>query len=180
MFFKAIHVTQVLQKPMKTFKRPVYSKKKRFQYSSVTQLCLTLCDPMDCSMPGLPVYRQIPELAQTHVHWICDAIQQSHPLSSPSPPAFDHSQHRGLFQWVSSLQQVAKVLEFQLQHQSFQWIFKTDFVYNWLVWTPRIPRDFQESSATQQFKSICSSVLSFLYGPTLTSIHDYWKNHRFD
>ena len=81
---------------------------------------------MDCSTPGLPVYHQLLELAQTHVHWVSDAIQLSHPLSSPSPPAFNLSQHQGLFQWVSSLHQVAKILEFQLQHQAFQWIFRTD------------------------------------------------------
>ena len=79
-----------------------------------------LCDPMDCSTPGLPVHHQLLELAQTHVHQVSDAIQPSHPLSTPSPPAFNFSQHQGLFQGVSSLHQVAKVLEFQLQHQSFQ------------------------------------------------------------
>ena len=82
----------------------------------------------DCSTPGLPVHLQLPELAQTHVHRVGDAIQPSHPLSCPSPPAFNLFQHQGLFQWVSSLHQVAKVLEFQLQHQSFQWIFRTDFL----------------------------------------------------
>ena len=78
---------------------------------------------MNHSMPGVPVYHQLPESTQTHVHWVGDAIQPSHPLSSPSP-AFNLSQHQGLFQWVSSLHQAAKVLEFQLQHQSFQWIFR--------------------------------------------------------
>ena len=96
--------------------------------SSVTQLCLTLCNPMDCSMPGLPVHHQLPELTHTHIHWVSDDIQPSHPLSSPSPPAFNLSQHQGLFEWVSSSHQMAKVLEFQLQHQSFQWIFRTDFL----------------------------------------------------
>ena len=96
------------------------------QFSSVTQSCLTLCNPMDCSMPGLLVHHQLPELAQTHVHWVGDALQPSHPLSSPSPPAFNLSQHQGLFQWVSSSHLVAKVLEFQLQDQSFQWTFRTD------------------------------------------------------
>ena len=90
-------------------------------FSSVTQLCLTFCDPMDCSTPGFPVHHQLPEFTQTHVHWVSDAIQPSHPLSSPFPPAFNVSQHQGLFKWVSSRHQVAKVLEFQLQHQSFQW-----------------------------------------------------------
>ena len=95
-------------------------------FSSVTQSCLTLCDPTDCSTPGLPVHHQLPECTQSHVHWVSDAIQPSHPLSSPFPPAFNLSQHQDLFQWVSSLHQVAKVLEFQLQHQSFQWIFSSD------------------------------------------------------
>ena len=81
-------------------------------YFSVTQLCLTLCDPMNCSMPGFPVLHHPPELAQTHVHWISDAIQPSHPLLSPSPPAFNLSQHQDLFQWVDSLHQVAKVVQF--------------------------------------------------------------------
>ena len=82
------------------------------QFSSVAQSCLTLCDPMDCSMPGFPVLHQLPKLAQTHSNWVSDAIQPSHPLSSPSPPAFNLSLHQGLFQWVNSSHQVAKVLEF--------------------------------------------------------------------
>ena len=91
------------------------------QFSSVTQLCLTLCDSdLDCSMPGFPVHHQLPELAETHVHRVGDAIQPSHPLLSSSPPAPSPSQHQGLFQGVSSSHQVAKVLEFQLEHQSFQ------------------------------------------------------------
>ena len=90
-----------------------------FQFSSVTQSCPALCDSTDCSTPGLPVYHQLPEFTQTHVRWVSDAIQPSHLLSYPSPPAFNHSQHQGLFQWVSSSHQVAKVLEFQLQHQPF-------------------------------------------------------------
>ena len=98
------------------------------QFSSVAQSCQTLCDPMDCSTPGLPVHHQLPKLAQTHVHWVSDAIQLSYSLSSPSLPTFNLSQHQGLFKLVSSLHQVAKVLEFQLQHQSFQWIFTTDFL----------------------------------------------------
>ena len=90
------------------------------QFSSVAQLCPTLCDSMNHSMQGLPVHHQLPEFTQTHVHQVGDAIQPSHPLSSPSPPAPNPSQHQGLFQWVSSSNLVAKVLEFQLQHQSFQ------------------------------------------------------------
>ena len=99
------------------------------QFSSVAQSCLTLCDPMDGSTPGFPVHHQLPELTQTHVHCVGDAIQPSHPLLSPSPPTtFNLSQPQGLFQWVGFSHQMAKVLEFQLQHQSFQWIFRTDFL----------------------------------------------------
>ena len=97
-------------------------------FSSVTQSCLTPCDPMDCSTPGLPVHHQLPEFTQTQVHWVSDAIQPSHPLSIPSPPSINLSQHQTLFQWVSSSHQVVKVLEFQLQCQSFQWIFRTHFL----------------------------------------------------
>ena len=139
---------------------------------------IQLFDPMDCSMPGFPVLHHLLELAQTHVHWVGDTTQPFHPLSSPSLPAFDLAQHQGLFQWLGSSHQVAKVL--QLQHQSFQWIFRIDFLLDLLVWSPCSPRDSQESSPTPQFKSINSSVLSFLYSPTLTSIHSYCKNHSFD
>ena len=105
---------------------------KLVQFSLVTQLCLTLCDPMDCSMPGLPVHHLLPEFTQTHVHWVGDAIQPSHPLLPPSP-AFNLSQHQGLFKWVGSSHQVAEGLEFHLQHQSFQWTPRTDlFRMDWL------------------------------------------------
>ena len=97
---------------------------KRYQFSSVTQ-CLTLCDPMNHSTAGLPVHHQLPEFTQTHVHRVGDTIQSSHPLSSPSPLAPNPSQHQGLFQWINSSHEVAKVLEFQLQHQSFQWTPRT-------------------------------------------------------
>ena len=111
-------------KPNIKLKPCIYRHAKHYQFISVTQLCLTLCNPMDCSTPGFLVRHQLPELAQTHVYRVDDAIQPSHPLSSP----YHLSQHQGLFQWVSSFHQVAKVLEFQLQHQSFQWIFRTDFL----------------------------------------------------
>ena len=148
--------------------------------SSVAQSCLTLCDPMDCSTSGLPVNRQLPEFTQTLVLWLSDSIQPSHPLSSPSPPSLNLCQHQGLFKWVSSSHQVAKVFEFQLQHQSFQWTLRTNLLQNGLVGFPCSPRDSQESSPTPQFKSINSSALSFLYSPTLTSIHNHWKNHSLD
>ena len=97
-----------------------YSHTLFIQFSSVAQSCLTLCNPMNHSTPGLPVYHPLPELTQTHVHWVGDAIQPSHPLLFPSLPALNISQQQSLFKWVSSSHQVAKILEFQLQHQSFQ------------------------------------------------------------
>ena len=156
----------------------------------LAQLCFSLVQflshvwlfatPWTGSTPGFPVRHQLLEATQTYIHRVGDAIQPSHPLSSPSPPAFNLSQHQGLFQWVGSSHQVAKVLEFQLQYQSFQWIFRTDILQDGLLGSPCTPRDSQESSPTSQFKSINSLVLSFLYSPSLTSVHDYWKNHSFD
>ena len=150
------------------------------QFSSVAQPCLTLCDPVNCSMPDFPVHHQLPEFTQTHIHWISDAIQLSHPLSSPSPPAPNDSQHRSLYQWVNSSHEVAKVLEFQLEHHSFQRNPRADLLQNGLVGSPCSPRDSQESSPTPQFKSIDCSVISFLHSPTLTSIHDHWKTHSLN
>ena len=146
--------------------------------SLVAQSCPTFWDPMDCSTSGFPVVHHLLDLAQTHVHWVSDAIQPSPPLSSPSPPTFNLSQHQGLLYWVSCSNQVAKVLE--IQHQSFQRIFRTDFLLDWLVWFPCSLRDSQESSPTPQFERINPLVLSLLYGPPLTSIYDYWKNHSFN
>ena len=103
---------------------------------------------MNYSTPGLPVHHQLLESTQTHVHWVFDAIQPSHPLSSPFPPALNLSQHQGLFQWASSSLEVAKVLEFQLQHHSYQWTPRTDILQNGLVGSPCSPRDSQESSPT--------------------------------
>ena len=97
-----------------------------YMISSGTQSCLTLCNPMDCSTPGFPVHHQLPELAQTHVHWVGDAIQPSHLLSSPSPPAFSLSQHQGLFKWISSSHPVAKVLELQHEYSGL-----TSFRIDW-------------------------------------------------
>ena len=110
----------------------------------------------------------------------CPSSWWCHPTISYSVVPFSFfnlSQHQDIFQWVSSLHQVAKVLELQLQHQYFQWIFKTDFLKDWLVGSPCSPRDSQESS---QFKSIDSSSLSLLHSIILTSIHDHWKNHSLD
>ena len=117
-----------------------------------------------CPSPTARVY-------QTHVHWVGDAIQPSHPLLSPSPPALNLSQHQCLFQWVNSSNQMAKVLEFQLQHQSFQWTHRTDFLSDGLAGSPCSPRDSQESSPKPQFKSINSLVLSFLYSHSHSHSH---------
>ena len=102
------------------------------QFSSAGQSCPTLCNTVDCKMPDFPVHYQLPELAQTHVHRVGDAILSSHPLSSPSPPAFNLSQHQGLFQWLSSLHQRAKVLEFELQHQFNVYSGLISFRMDWL------------------------------------------------
>ena len=101
--------------------------------NSVAQLCLTLCDPMDCSTPGLLVHSQLPQFNKTHIHRVGAKIQPSHPLLSPSPPTYNLSQLQGLFKWVNSSHQVAKVLEFQLKHQSFQWILNL-FPLGWTGW----------------------------------------------
>src|SRR5574337_934677 len=140
------------------------------QFSSVTQSCPTLCNPMNCSMPGLPVHHHLPQFTQTHVQQVADAIQPSHPLSSPSPPTPNPSQYQSLFQGVNSSHEVAKVLEFQLEHHSLQRNPRADLLQNGLVRSPCSPRDSQESSPAPQFKSINSSALSFLHSPTLTSI----------
>ena len=146
---------------------------------------------MDCSMPGFPVCHQLSELAQTHVHWVSDAIQPSHPLWSLYPPAFNLSQHQcfpASFSMSQTLHQVAKALYSPLLYCIRSTKYSPSYEYsglisfrNWLVWSPCSPRDSQESSPTPQFKSISSLVLSLLYyGPTLTSIHDYQKNHSLD
>ena len=152
-------------------------------FSSLKFSCSVMCDslwPHESQHPGLPVHHQLLEFTQTHIHWVGDAIQPSHPLLSPSPVAINLSQHQDLFKWVSSSHQVSKVLAFQLQIQSFQWTPRTDLIQNGLVGSPCSPRDSQESSPTPQFKSINSSALSFLYSPTLKSIHDHWKYHSLD
>ena len=152
---------------MLSFKLKSYS----VQFSSVAQLCPTLCDPMNCSMPGLPVHHQLPEFTQTHVHRVGDAIQPSHTLSSPSPPAPNPSQHQGLFQWVNSSHEVDKVLEFQLPISEFLKIpmsFQDWFPLGWTDWI-----SLQSKRLSSVFsKSINSSALTFLYSPTLTSIHE--------
>ena len=111
-------LTLILKKNSSLLLKQIYQKLYQWylsvQFSSVTQSCPTLCNPMNCSTSGLPVYHQLPEFTLTHVHRVGDAIQPSHPLSSPSPPAPSPSQHQSLFQWVNSSHEVAKLLEFQL------------------------------------------------------------------
>ena len=130
------------------------------QFSLGTQSCPTRCAPMDCSTRGLPVHYQL--LKFTHIHWVSDTIQTSHPLSSPSPAALNLSQDQGLFQWVSSWHQVAKVLEFPLQHQSFQWIFRIDFLQDGLVGSPCSSKGLSRvfSNTTVQKHQFFSAQLS--------------------
>ena len=148
------------------------------QFSSVAQSCLILCAPLTAARQA-SLLSSGPGACSNS----CPSSQWYYPTISSSLVAFSSCLqfflHQGLFQWVSSLHQVAKVLTFQLWHQSLQWIFRTDFLKDWLVGSPCSPRDSQETS-TPQFKRINSSALSFLYGPTLPSIHDYWKNDSFD
>ena len=154
-----------------------------FPFSSVHLSCSVVSDslgPHGLHHGRPPCPSPTPGVYPNPCHWVGDTIQPSHPLSSSSLPAFNLSQHQGLFKWVISLHQVAKVLEFHLQHQTFQRIFRTDFLEDGLDGSPCSPRDSPESSPTPQFKSINSSVFSFLYSPTFTSIHDYWKNHSLD
>ena len=154
---------------------PIYS----VQFSSVAQLCPTLCNLMECSTPGFPVHQQLPEPTQIHVHWNGDAIQPSHPLSSPSPPEFNLSQNQCLFKsqfFASSGQSIgasasASVLPMNIQ----DW-----FPLGWTDWISLQSKGLWRVSPTPQFKSINSLALSFLYSPTLTSIHDYWKKYSFD
>ena len=127
------------------------------KYSSVVQLCPTLWDLKDCSTPGLPVHHQIPEFTQTHVHGVSDAIQPSHPLSSPSPPALSLSQRKVLFKWVSSSHNMAEMLEIQLQYQSFQWIFRTYFIQLDLLASKGLSRVFSNTTV-QKHQFFCAQL----------------------
>ena len=113
---------------------------------------------MDCSTPGFPVPHQLPEFTQTRVHWVDDAVQPSHPLSSPSPPAFNLSQRQGLFQWITSSHRVAKVLELQLQYQSFQWIFRVNIYCNYSQYTNIQVWAVQFSLVTQSCLTLCNPM----------------------
>ena len=153
----------------------------RIVISSVqfSQSCPTLCDPVDCSTPGFPVHHQLPKLAKTHVHWISDAIQPSHPLSSPSPPAFNLS-HIRVFSNESTLYiKWPKYWSFSFSiSPSNEYSGLISFRIDWLHFLA--VQDTHKSSPAPQFESVNSLGLSLFYGSTLTFVHDYWKNHRFD
>ena len=149
------------------------------QFSSVAQSCPTLCNPMNRSTPGLPVYHQLPESTQTHVHRISDAIQPSHPLSSPSSPALNLSQPSGSFQMSQLFSSGGQDIGVSASTSVTPMNTQDWSPLGWTGWSCSA-RDSQESSPTPQFKSINSSALSFLHSPTLTSIHDHRKNHSLD
>ena len=141
-----------------------------YHFSSVAQSCPALWDPMNHSTPGLPVHHKLPEFTQIHAHWVSDAIQPSHPLLPPSPPAPNISQHQGLFQWVNSSHEVDKVLEFQLQHQSFQWTPRTDLLQDGLVGSLCSPRD---SQSLLQHHSLKASIFQHSAFFTVQLSHPY-------
>ena len=149
------------------------------QFSSVTQSRLTFCKPVDCNMPGLPIHHQLPEFTQTHAHWVGDAIHPSHPLLSPSPLAFNLSQHQ-------SFSNESVLCIRWPKYWSFSFTISLSNDYSGLIsfrigWFDLLSVESTlKSFPTPQCKSISSSVLSFLYSPTLTSIHDCWKNHKFE
>ena len=146
---------------------------------SVAKSCPALCNPMDCSTPGFPVHHHLPEFAQIHVHWVGDAIQPYHLLSSPSSHAFNLSQHQGLFQWVGSSHEVEKILELQLQHQFFQWIFRVDCLY-WLVWSLAVQETLKTLLQHHRLKKPnlqCSTLFMVQLSHPYTTIG---KNHSFD
>ena len=149
-------------------------------FNSVAQSCPTLSDLMNRSTPGLPVHHQPPEFTQTHVHWVSDAIQPSHSLSSPSLPTFNLSQHQGLLQWVSSSHQVAKVLGVSASASVLPMNIQDWFPLGWTGWisfqSKRFSRVFSNTTV-QKHQFFCAQ---FLYILTLTSIHEHWKNHSFD
>ena len=151
------------------------------QFSSVTQLRLTLCDPMNHKKPGLPVHHQLPESTQTHVHWVGDAIQPSHPLSSPSPPALNLSQHHGLFKWVGSSHQVAKVLELQLSISPFnEHPGLISFRMDWLdlLAVQGALKSLIQHHSSKASILWCSAL--FIVQLSSISIHVHWKNHSLD
>ena len=147
---------------------------------AVAQSCLTLYDPMDCNTPAFPVLHHLLKFTQTHVHWVCDAMHSSHPLSSPFPPAFNLSQHQGLFQSAGSLHQVVK-------YWSFHFSINPSSKYSGLIsfkidWFDLLSAQGTLNSLLQHHSSKASILpcSAIFYGPTLTSVHNYWKNYSFD
>ena len=150
------------------------------QFNSVIQSCPTLCDPMDCSTPGFPVHHQLPEFTRTHVHWVSDAIQPSHPLLSPSPPSFNLSQHQGF-----SKESVLDI--WWPKYWSFSFSISPSNEYSELISFRMNRLDLLAVQGTLksllQHHSSKATILrcsAFFYSPTLTSKNDYWKNHSFD
>ena len=143
------------------------------KFSSVTKSCQTLCDPMDCSLPGFLVHYQLPEFAQTHVRQVSDAIQPSHPRLSLSPPAFNLSKHQSIFHWVGSSHQVAKLFELQLSPSNEY----SGLIFFRIAWFDLLAIQGTLKSLLQYHSS---KAFTLLYGLTLTFIHNCWKNHTFD
>ena len=133
-----------------------------------TYSCPSLWDPMDCSTPGFPVHHQLPKLTQTHVHWVCDAIQPSHPLSSPSLPTFNLSQHQGLFKWISSSHQVTRVLEFQLQITPLGWT-------GWISFQSKGLSRVFSNTTVQKYQLFCSHIHTWLLEGKY-KLKPQWKN----
>ena len=141
---------------------------------------LTLCDPMDCSTPGFPVHHQLLELAQTHVHQVDDAIQPSHPLSPSPPPAFNLSKHQGIFHELALCIRWPKIWSFSFSiSPSYEYSGLISFRIDWFD-PLAVQGTLKSHFSMPQLKSINSLALSFLYGPILTSVHDYWKNHSLE
>ena len=163
-----------------TFSYLIFTSTLQVQFSSIAQSCLILCNPMDCSMPGLPVYHQLLEFTQTLIHWVGDAIQPSHPLSSLSPPAFPSirvfsNESAPCIRWP-------KYWSFSFNispsNEHTGLIFRMDWLD--LLAVQGTLKSLLQGTVEPQFKSINFLALSFFHSPTLTSIHDHWKNHSFD
>ena len=148
---------------------------------SVTKSCLTLCDPMNWNTPDFPVLHYLQDFVQIHVNKVSDAKQPSHPLSAPSPPTFNLSQHdAGSFPMSWLFVSGGQSTDTSASASAFQRIFRVDFLQDWLVWSPCSLWDSQECSPVTEFKTINSLAFSLINGLTLTSVHDHWKNHSFD
>ena len=161
-------------------KQIIFKKFIYLQFSSIAQSCPILCNPIDCSTPVLPVHHQLPESTQTHVQWVGDAFQPSHPLLSPSPPSFNLSQHQGFFQMSQFFASGGQSIGVSASASVLPMNIQDLFPLGWTGWISLLSRGLKRVFSSTQFKGINSLVLSFLYSATLTSIHDYWINHSFD